>query len=497
MSKVDWGIPRPASAGLGFSQLSGSPDLFSLPLAANIFPSMTPLTVNLDLVRKYNRPGPRYTSYPTAPQFTEDFDRARMMREIEENNRTADRPLSLYFHLPFCETLCWFCGCTTITTKDQLRTKPYLAHLEKELALMARLINPKRRVVQMHFGGGTPNFFSPEEIRRIGAMITKHFTLAPNAEVGIEFDPRRLTLDHVVAFRELGGNRASLGIQDFNPAVQEAVNRIQPEEVTAQAIQWMRTSGFESINVDLIYGLPLQTAESFADTIRRTLPYAPDRFAVFSYAHVPWMRGGQKVINEDDLPGPDAKLEMLKGTIESLTRSGYAYIGMDHFAKETDELTVAQRAGTLQRNFQGYSTHGGTDIYAFGMSSISQTEQHYRQNHKTLPGYFTPLDRNELPITKAFFLSDDDRIRRDVIMRLMCDLSLDFNTTGTRLGIDFKDYFAPEIESLSGGPVDDGLIDLTDNSLKVTETGRLLIRNLAMHFDAYLATGNSRFSKTV
>jgi len=457
---------------------------------------MKPLTVNLDLVRKYSRPGPRYTSYPTAPQFTEEFDRDRLAREIEENNRT-ERPLSLYFHLPFCETLCWFCGCTTITTHDQLRTKPYLTHLEKEIELMARMINPKRRVAQMHFGGGTPNFFSPDEIRRIGAMISKHFTLDPRAEVGIEFDPRRLTLDHVVAFRELGGNRASLGIQDFNPAVQEAVNRIQPEEVTSQAIQWMRQAGFESINVDLIYGLPLQTPESFADTIKRSLEYSPDRFAVFAYAHVPWMRGGQKVINEDDLPGPDVRLEMLKDTIESLTRSGYAYIGMDHFAKENDELTLAQAAGTLQRNFQGYSTHGGTDIYAFGMSSISQTEQHYRQNHKTLPGYYGLLDRNELPTAKAFFLSDDDRIRRSVIMRLMCDRAIDFAATSSRLGIDFKDYFASEIAALSGEPVADGLIEMDDAGLKVTEQGRLLIRNLAMHFDSYLSTSAARYSKTV
>ncbi|HEY5551344.1 MAG TPA: oxygen-independent coproporphyrinogen III oxidase [Opitutaceae bacterium] len=456
-----------------------------------------PLNVNLDLVRKYNQPGPRYTSYPTAPQFTEEFDRARLAREIEENNRT-DRPLSLYFHLPFCETLCWFCGCTTITTKDQLRTAPYLAHLEKELEIMAASINPHRRVTQMHFGGGTPNFFSPAEIRRIGAMIAKHFTFAPGAEVGIEFDPRRLTYEHVLAFRELGGNRASLGIQDFNFAVQEAVNRIQPEEVTAQAISWMRDAGFESINVDLIYGLPLQTVESFADTIRRSLVLSPDRYAVFSYAHVPWMKGGQRVIKEADLPDPDTKLQMLKGTIESLTRSGYAYIGMDHFAKENDELTRAQQAGTLQRNFQGYSTHGGADIYAYGMSAISQTEQHYRQNHKSLPGYYGLLDKGELPTAKAFFLSDDDRIRRDVIMRLMCDHALDFDATGARLGIDFRDYFSSEIERLSGAPVDDDLIEMDGNGLRATDAGRLLIRNLAMHFDTYLKTGQpARYSKTV
>ena len=457
---------------------------------------MTALTVDLDLVRKYNRPGPRYTSYPTAPQFTDQYERAVLAAEMAANHR-SQRPLSLYFHLPFCETLCWFCGCTTITTHDYLRTKPYLAHLEKEISLIARDLGPDREVVQIHFGGGTPNFFPPEDILRIGDLIRQNFRLSADPEIGIEFDPRRLTRAHVAAFRALGGNRASLGIQDFDPAVQEAVNRIQPEEVTAQAISWIREEGFSSLNIDLIYGLPRQTPETFATTIERSLRYAPDRYAVFGYAHVPWVRGGQKVIEESDLPGPDTRLAMLKATVETLTGRGYAYIGMDHFDRENDELTLAQRAGTLQRNFQGYSTHGGTDICGFGLSAISQTETHYRQNAKNLPAYYDALDRGDLPITKALFLTADDQIRRDVIMRLMCDLSLDYGALGGRLGINFAEYFAPEIATLGGEPAADGLVELSAGGLRVTDRGRLLLRNLAMVFDTYLDRKPRRYSPTV
>jgi oxygen-independent coproporphyrinogen-3 oxidase len=456
---------------------------------------MPALTVNLDLVRKYAKPGPRYTSYPTAPQFTDNFDRDRLAREIDSHNR-SDRPLSLYLHIPFCETLCWFCGCTQITTHDHGRSGPYLERLIREIELAAAPLNPARRVVQMHFGGGTPNFLSPDEIRRLGTVLRSRFNFAPDAEIGVEFDPRRLTRDHVAAFREMGGNRASLGIQDFNPKVQEAVHRIQPEDVVRQAVSWLRETGFESLNLDLIYGLPYQTAESFADTLSRALALEPDRFAIFNYAHVPWMRPGQKVIPESALPSPEQKLAILKATVETLTAKDWAYIGMDHFARAGDELAVAQAAGTLQRNFQGYSTRGGADILAFGMSAISQTDTHYRQNLKVLPHYYAAIDRGERPITRAFFLSDDDRIRRDVIMRLMCDLRLDYATLSKQLGIDFQSYFAPALASLAEAEAD-GLIERRADSLQVTDAGRLLIRNLAMPFDAYLAQKPARFSQTV
>lgn len=457
--------------------------------------TMPALTVNLDLVRKYAKTGPRYTSYPTAPQFSENFDRERLARELEENNR-SERPLSIYVHLPFCETLCWFCGCTQITTFDHSRSAPYLARLEKEIALAARGVNRKRRVVQLHFGGGTPNFFAPDEIRRLGRVLREHFTFDAEAEIGVEIDPRRLTRDHLAAFAELGANRASLGIQDFNPVVQEAVNRIQPEAMTGQVISWIREAGFDSLNVDLIYGLPYQTPESFADTIERAMKFQPDRFAVFNYAHVPWMRPGQKVIPESALPSSDQKLTILKNTIERLTDRGWAYIGMDHFARENDELAVAQRAGTLQRNFQGYSTRGGTDILAFGMSAIAQTDTHYRQNHKILPKYYDAVDRGESPLAKAFFLSEDDRLRRETIMRLMCDGGLDYAKLTAQLGVDFRGYFADELESFAEEQ-QDGLVELDASGLRVTEPGRLLVRNLAMHFDAYLATSTARYSKTV
>jgi oxygen-independent coproporphyrinogen III oxidase len=456
---------------------------------------MPALTVNLDLVRKYAKPGPRYTSYPTAPQFTDTFDRARLAREIDAHNR-SDRPLSLYLHIPFCESLCWFCGCTQITTHDHGQAAPYLDRLIREIELAAAPLNPARRVVQLHFGGGTPNFLSPDEIRRLGAVLHSRFTFAPDAEIGVEFDPRRLTRDHVAAFRELGANRASLGIQDFDPRVQEAVHRLQPEPVVRQAIAWLRETGFESLNLDLIYGLPYQTPASFANTLARALALQPDRFAIFNYAHVPWMRPGQKVIPESALPSPEHKLEILKATVETLTARDWTCIGMDHFARAGDELALAQASGTLQRNFQGYSTRGGTEILAFGMSAISQTETHYRQNEKILPHYYATLDRGEFPIAKAFFLSADDRIRREVIMRLMCDLKLKYAPLSARLGIDFPHYFADALASLAEAEAD-GLVQRLPDRLQVTDAGRLLIRNLAMPFDAYLAKKPARFSQTV
>jgi len=456
---------------------------------------MPALTVNLDLVRKYAKPGPRYTSYPTAPQFTETFDRERLAAELAAHN-ASDRPLSLYLHIPFCETLCWFCGCTQITTHDHGKSAPYLDRLLREIELAAAPLNPARRVVQLHFGGGTPNFLSPDEIRRLGAALRSRFTFAPDAEIGVEFDPRRLTRDHVAAFRELGGNRASLGIQDFDPKVQEAVHRIQPEPVVRQAIAWLRETGFESLNLDLIYGLPYQTPASFADTLERALALGGDRFAIFNYAHVPWLRPGQKVIPESALPSPEQKLQILKATVETLTARDWAYIGMDHFARATDELAVAQAAGSLQRNFQGYSTRGGADILAFGMSAISQTDTHYRQNLKVLPHYYAAVDRGEAPVAKAFFLSADDRIRRDVIMRLMCDLKLDYAKLSASLGIDFPHYFADALASLAEAEAD-GLVERHPDRLQVTDAGRLLIRNLAMPFDAYLAKKPARFSQTV
>ncbi|HEV2318621.1 MAG TPA: oxygen-independent coproporphyrinogen III oxidase, partial [Verrucomicrobiae bacterium] len=324
---------------------------------------MSALTVNLDLVKKYNVPGPRYTSYPPATKFTGALEWPDVLARIAANNRTG-RGLSLYFHIPFCETLCWFCGCTTVITNNHGQARPYLDHLEKEVARMATLVDAKREVAQLHWGGGSPTFLHPDEIRRLGEIIRRYFKFSSDVEAGVEIDPRRLSRDHIVALREIGFNRASLGVQDFEPKVQEAIHRIQPREMTQRVLDWARELGFGSVNFDLIYGLPHQTVASFGGTLDAVLEMQPDRLAVFSYAHVPWVKPAQKILEQKILPSPEIKLELLKTVIERLTENGrYVYIGMDHFARPADELVTAQRNKTLQRNFQGYSTRGNADIF--------------------------------------------------------------------------------------------------------------------------------------
>ena len=458
---------------------------------------MKTLNVDLDLVRKYNVAGPRYTSYPPATKFTDTVTREQLAAQIAANNRSP-RDLSLYFHLPFCETLCWFCGCTTVITLNHDKGRDYLDYIEREVARMAPLLNPDRRVVQLHFGGGTPTFLRPEELRRLGDIIRQHFTFSPDIEAGVEVDPRRLTRDHLVALREIGFNRASMGVQDFNPTVQQAIHRIQPREMTQQAMDWMRELGFGSINLDLIYGLPHQTPETFRETLDTVLTMQPDRLAVFSYAHVPWIKPAQKILEEKILPTPESKLEVLKLVIEKLTADDrYVYIGMDHFAKPGDELTVAQRNKQLQRNFQGYSTRAGADIYAFGMSAVSQTPEIYWQNEKELPKYQAAVEAGNLPLHKAYIVSAEDQIRRETIMRVMCDLSLDYAGMSRRLGINFEEHFAKELAALTPF-AEDGLVKRTAGGLEVTDTGRLFIRNIAMTFDNTLsATGERKYSKTI
>jgi len=458
---------------------------------------MSTLKVDLNLVQKYNVAGPRYTSYPPATKFTDALTWPELAEKIIENNKT-ERDLSLYFHIPFCETLCWFCGCTTVITLNHSQGQTYLNYLEKEVAQMATLINPRRKVVQLHFGGGSPTFLAPDEIRRLGGIIHKHFKFSPNIEAGVEIDPRRLTRDHVVALKEIGFNRASLGVQDFDPAVQEAVHRIQPREMTQQTIDWLREMDFASINLDLIYGLPHQTVESFNRTLDIVLAMQPDRLAVFSYAHVPWVKPAQKILEQKILPPPETKLQLLKNVIERLTENDrYTYIGMDHFARAKDELVLAQRNKTLQRNFQGYSTHANADIYAFGMSAISQIPDAYWQNEKDLLKYYAALDAGKVPLTRGYVVSDEDKIRRDTIMRVMCDLGLDYAAMSNRLGINFASYFEREIESLAGFEAD-GLVRRSESGLEVTDTGRLFIRNIAMCFDNTLApAGERKHSRTI
>ena len=456
-----------------------------------------PAEFDLGLVRKYNVPGPRYTSYPTAPQFTDATPPAALVEAIRRDNQDAARPLSLYFHLPFCETLCWFCGCTTVITLRRDAAAEYVEHLDKELALLQPLLNPARRVEQMHFGGGTPTFLPPAVIRRLGEAIHARFQFAADSENSVEVDPRRITRDHERAFRELGCNRASLGVQDTNPEVQQAVHRVQPMDVTRQAFDWMRAEGYKSISVDLIYGLPHQTADSFARTIDEVLTLRPDRLAVFSYAHVPWLKPSQKIFEKQaTLPSTEEKLKMLATGVQKLTAAGMVYIGMDHFARADDELAIAQREGTLQRNFQGYSTHAGASIYGFGMSSISQSVDSYRQNHKELPDYYAALAAGRLPLERGLLLSDEDRLRRQVIMRIMCDRRLNYADLSRRLGVDFRARFAREIDSLADLEAD-GLLRRDAAGFVITGVGALLIRIIAMRFDAYLEAGARRFSRTV
>ena len=450
---------------------------------------MSQLNVDLDLVQKYNVAGPRYTSYPPATKFTDAISWDQLAAKIEENNRTP-RDLSVYFHIPFCETLCWFCGCTTVITLNHDQGMAYVEALGREVAKMAPHAEPSNaRPCNSISAAARRRFCGPDEIRRLGEIIHKHFTFSPDIEASVEVDPRRLTRDHMVALREIGFNRASMGVQDFNPKVQEAIHRIQPREMTQQAMDWMRELGYGSINLDLIYGLPFQTPESFNETLDTVLEMKPDRLAVFSYAHVPWIKPSQKILERKVLPTPETKLEVLKLVIEKLTANDqYVYIGMDHFAKPDDELAVAQREKKLQRNFQGYSTRAGSDIYAFGMSSISQMPDAYWQNEKELPKWQAAVDAGKVPLHKAYFVTDEDKIRRETIMRTMCDLSLDFAAMSQKLGINFEQHFAKELAALAPFEAD-GLVKRTPTGLEVTDAGRLFIRNIAMCFDNTLGAG--------
>jgi oxygen-independent coproporphyrinogen-3 oxidase len=456
------------------------------------------VVVDRALIAKYDRPGPRYTSYPTAPHFTDAFDAAAYAAEIDRSNREeADRPLSLYFHIPFCDTLCWYCGCNVVVTQKREKTIPYIAHLKAEVARVAARIAPGRPVTQLHWGGGTPTYLAPEQIKDLMDTVRAHFTLAPDIEAGVELDPRDCTRAHLEALRESGFNRASMGIQDFNLDVQQAVNRVQPRELTQRVFDDCRELGFQSVNVDLIYGLPLQTVERFAPTVDAVIEMAPDRIATFNYAHVPWLKKHQVMIHEADLPSPAVKLDIFEMTADRFVEAGYAFIGMDHFARPEDDLVVAQRNGTLYRNFQGYTTHAGCDLYAFGITAIGQLRRTYVQNVKKIPDYYAALDAGRLPVERGILLTDEDLLRRDVITRLMCDFRLDPADFEARYGIDFKVHFRDALTAFEGFIVD-GLLEKRGGSYVVTPAGRLLIRNIAMPFDAYLGTKEGeRFSRTV
>lgn len=457
------------------------------------------LDIDIELIKKYDKPGPRYTSYPTAPHFNDSFTHEDYKAEIIATNTPENnRPLSLYFHLPFCDTLCYFCGCNMIVTRNRPRITKYLTYLKKEIDMVSGMILKERPVIQVHWGGGTPTHLEPEEITDLISYIREKFNILPDAEIGCEIDPRELRREHLEALRNGGFNRISMGVQDFNEKVQKAVNRIQPEEVTERVINWVKELGFHSYNLDLMYGLPFQTKKDFEVTVDKLIDLDPDRVAVFNYAHVPWMKKHMDLIKTEDLPAPEEKLEILKMTAAKLTSAGYEFIGMDHFAKPEDELAVALHEKKLYRNFQGYSTHAGTDLYGMGITSIGQLEKIYVQNLKTEKEYFDALDKGILPVYIGCKLNDDDILRREVITKIMCDFELDYSFFDDKYGINFREYFAYGIKKLDDF-TEDGLVTFTPNGFEVNEMGRLLIRNIAMGFDGYLERkeDSGRYSRTV
>ena len=456
-----------------------------------------PTALDLALIRKYSGAAPRYTSYPPATKFTAEFAAPESEAAIAADNAPGAGPLSLYFHLPFCESLCWYCGCNTVITTRREAAAEYVDDLGRELRLTAALIDRRRPVTQIHFGGGTPTFLPPRELERLGGLIREWFYVAPDCEFGVEIDPRRLTLEHVEALKRIGANRASLGVQDTDPAVQLAIHRWQPAALTAQAFAWLRAAEFASVNVDLIYGLPRQTEASFGRTIDEVLALAPDRLSVFSYAHVPWMRPAQKIFEtRGELPSPESKLAMFAVAHTKLTDAGYIDIGLDHFARPDDELARARRDGTLHRNFQGYSTGADASLYGFGVSSISSTAGSYRQNCKDLDGWRQAVRAQRLPVERGLGLTAEDRRRRTLIMSLMCERRLDYTALSAELGVDVAVNYAAEIARLE--PLErDGLVERTPRGVRVTPRGGPLLRIIAACFDATLAPAAHRHAAAV
>lgn len=451
-----------------------------------------------DLIRRYDLAGPRYTSYPTAVQLHSQVGSFDLLHALRDSRRAA-RPLSLYVHVPFCANICYYCACNKVITKDRGRALPYLQRLEHEIQLIACHLDPKQTVEQLHLGGGTPTFLSHVELRQLMAHLRQHFNLLDDdsGDYGIEIDPREADWSTMGLLRELGFNRVSLGVQDLDPVVQRAVNRLQSLEQTRAIIEAARTLQFRSINLDLIYGLPKQSAEGFARTVDEVIKLQPDRLSVFNYAHLPERFMPQRRIDGSDLPAPALKLEMLHNTIEQLTQAGYRYIGMDHFALPDDELAIAQEESTLQRNFQGYTTHGHCDLIGLGVSAISQIGDLYCQNSSDLNEYQNTLDTAQLPTRRGLMCNEDDRLRRAVIQQLICHFELDFEAIERAFTIDFRGYFNAQWPALLG-MAKDGLISLDARGIKVLPAGRLLVRSVCMVFDAYLDLHNrQRFSRVI
>jgi oxygen-independent coproporphyrinogen-3 oxidase len=458
----------------------------------------------LQLLERYDKPGPRYTSYPTAVEFHDRVKSDVYVARLALANRAGDAPLSAYAHLPFCEHRCAFCGCNVVITPHREVASRYLDAVEQEIDLLASHLPDRRTISQMHWGGGTPTYYTPAQLSRVFDRITRHFTFTPDAELGVEVDPRVTTFEHLEVLRSHGFNRLSMGVQDFNEKVQEAVNRIQGYELTRDLIARARELGYTSINVDLIYGLPHQTLETFTATLEQTLTLRPDRVAAYSFAFVPWMKAHMKELDVAALPAAETKLALLAATVDAFSRAGYRQIGMDHFALPGDDLGRAVETQTLHRNFMGYTVKSTSDLVAVGISAIGDVQSTFVQNTKKLPEYYDAIAAGRFPIERGYELSRDDEVRRYVITELMCNFRLDAASVEARFGIDFNDYFAPELAALSapnGSPAADGLVTVSADRLEVETIGRMFVRNICMVFDTYLAarTGGPKpvFSRTV
>jgi oxygen-independent coproporphyrinogen-3 oxidase len=472
--------------------------------AANVLPIPT-VQFDAALIRKLSQQGPRYTSYPTADRFTEEFRMGDYLQAVNSVRAMGGRnPLSLYVHIPFCDKLCYYCGCNKIITKNRSKAEVYLTYLKREIEMQGKLFTEMNTVEQLHFGGGTPTYISDEQMDDLLAHMRRWFRFIDDehGEYSIEIDPRTVSPERIHTLRKQGFNRISFGVQDFDPDVQKAVNRIQPEELTLDVMRAARAAGFRSISIDLIYGLPKQNMTTMEQTLAKVIASDPDRISIYNYAHLPALFKSQRRIAEEDLPSGETKLDMLALCIKRLTNAGYVYIGMDHFAKPDDDLAVAQRQGRLHRNFQGYSTHADAEMVSVGVSAISAVGSTYSQNEKTLEAYYERIEQGELPITRGFKLNVDDLLRRIIIQMLMCNFELSIRSLELAYPITFATYFATEIEKLRALEAD-GLLTLDSEWLSVTPKGRLLIRNICMVFDRYLSMKQEvklerlRYSKTI
>lgn len=461
-------------------------------------PFTSPLHWNAQLISQYDLAGPRYTSYPTAPQFSDTFTPQDFVAAVERSN-ASQRPLSLYFHIPFCDTLCFYCGCNKVVTNNKGRSEPYLKRVEKELVMQAQLFDTQRIVKQLHWGGGTPTFISDAEMTWLMNATRRHFDLIDDdsGEFSVEIHPGRVSASTMGHLRNLGFNRVSMGVQDFDLRVQKAVNRYNTVEDVSSLVTALRAQHYHSISMDLIYGLPLQTQQSFSTTLNQVIDLSPDRLSLFNYAHLPHLFKSQSLINEQELPSAQQKLDILQMSIETLQNAGYVYVGMDHFAKPDDSLVQAQRAGVLQRNFQGYSTHGNCDLLALGVSSISAFGGVYVQNAKNVEQYQQLIDSGERAMIRGFTLSGEDHLRQFVINQLICHFGLDFEEVAKRFGVDPQTHFAEELAELEP-MIEDGLLSSDNTGIRVHNAGRLLIRRICMVFDEYLKKGNQiRYSKVI